>query len=413
MTRRLKNLIKEFQFTDKNRARITLGTNVRLDPVANRLELVLGPTGYPLTAELSASTWLTNPNRAKQWLLFEAVVINKKNFHNVVVTDVQYRLSVDGINALWWNGTAWATPTTGQWNTEADISANLPTFPMATQSIQVILNLSTTDPNFTPEVKRLKILYASDLEWQEEYVARSLMPMLREEFLPISEFASSLPAGRTTLDLNTIETPYDIQSIDAVYNITTDPNQLVDLFASYDPTTKIVTWTGPTALNDVIWVRFVYAPKMIMAQSQDFIELSKVPCVLIESIDSSNETQIARPDWVVDKATNAGFQLARGFQCDLDIAISFTSDKLKDLDRMSDQAKKVFQERLLRARGQDENFRLYVTSEYTQALSETQAELHIGRLRARICRAVFYPNDAKPVHGVKRFLMNGRVISGT
>lgn len=410
MTRRLKKLIKEFVFSEQFRPAITLGTNVRLNPDENRLELIAGATGYPLALNLFAKTRLTNPNRAKQWLLFEAVVQNKKNRLGVVVTSVNYRLSPDGSGDLWWDGAAWSVPGIGDWNTEAEISANLPTFPMATQSIQVIVNLATTDLNYTPEVYGLKILYASDIEFQEEYVARSLIPLLREEILPISEYAFRAPAGATTVSLKAIETTYDIQSIDAVYNATVDPNQLTDLYLSYDATTKTVIWTGAAALDDVIWVRFVYAPRVIMAQSQDYIELAKIPAILFESIDWSSETKITHTDWVVDKATNAGWRLGVGFQCDLDLSIRVTADKLKDLDRLSDQAKKFFAERLFRARGQDEHFRLYVLSEYTQALSETQSEIHSARLRARICNAVFYPNDAQPVHGVKRFLMNGKAI---
>jgi hypothetical protein len=411
MTRRLKKLIKEFVFEEKNRSRIVLGTGVRLSPEDQRLELAPLGGPYSLAPDQFATTWVTNPNRLKQWLLFEAIVKNKKDSHGAVMTSVGYRLSLDGTAHLWWNGSIWTAPSAGQWNTEAEISAHLPTFPVATQSLAVVVNLVTTNPLVTPTVKRLKFLYSSDLEFQEEYVARSLVPLMREELLPISDYAFKATAGQTTATLKAIETKYNVVSIDAVYNNASDPNQVNDLYASYDPTTKTVTWTGPAAAGDVIWIRFVYSLEIIMAQSQDFTELSKVPAVLIESVDSGEKFEIGHTDWVVDKATNAGWRLAPGFQCDLDVSIRFTADKLKDLDRMSDQAKKVFTERLFRARGQDELFRLYVTSEYTQAFSETQSELHSGRLRARICRAVFYPNDAKPVNGVQRFLMNGKVIS--
>lgn len=411
MTRRLKKLIKEFVFEEKNRPRIVLGAGVRLSPEDQRLELAPIGGPYPLTANLQATSWVSNPNRLKQWLLFEAIVKNKKDIHGAVVTSVKYRLSVDGTAHLWWNGTTWTTPSAGEWNTEAELSAHLPTFPVATQSLAVVLNLSTTDSAVTPEVKRLKFLYSSDLEFQEEYVARSLLPLMRDEILPISDYPFKASAGQTSVSLSRVETSYNVVSIDSVYNATTDPNQLTDLFASYDPTTKTVVWTPAVAAGDMIWIRFVYNPEIIMAQSQDFTQLSKLPAVLIESVDSGKKTEISHTDWVVDKATNSGWRLAPGFQCDLDVSVRFTADKLKDLDRLGDQVKKVFTERLFRARGQDELFRLYITSEYTQAFSETQSEIHSGRLRARICNAVFYPNDAKPVNGVQRFLMNGKVIS--
>lgn len=411
MTRRLKKLIKKFEFIETERNNITLGSGVRLDPVQQRLALASAIDGYPTAADLFAATRLTNPNRAKQWLLFQADVKNFKNQHGAYVTAVKYRLSSDGTTQLWWNGGAWTEASPGEWNTEAEISANLPTFSIANQSIQVVLNLSTTDPNQTPFVYSVKILYASDLEYQEEYIARSLMPMMREEILPISDYPVKVAAGATSLSLAKIETPYDIKSIDCVYNNTQDPNQLVDLYVSYDSATKVVSWSTPAALNDVIWVRFVYSPVMAMSTSQDYIEVAKVPAVLIESVDSGSAYYISDTEAVLDKTTNNGFQLAPGFQCDLDVSIRFTADKLKDLDRLSDQIKAFFNERLLRARGQDEFFRMYTIMEYAQAFSETQSELHSGRLRARICNAVFYPNDAKPIHGVQRFIMNGIALS--
>jgi hypothetical protein len=413
MTQRLRKLIKEFVFIESNRRRLTLGTSVRLNPDQSRLELVLQPaTGlYPTDPDLFATTWLTTPARAKKWLMFEAIVRNKVDFHNQLVTAVQYRLSADGVSQLWWNGTAWVAPVAGQWNSEADISTNLSSFPIATRSLQIVVNLSTTDPNQTPEVFRLKVLYASDIEFQEEYVARSLIPAMRNEIHPITDYVISSAAGQTSAALTGVEETYDIVGVDSVFNSTTDPYQLNNIFSSYNPTTKLVTWTGSPSFGDKIWIKFSYTPKMILAQSQDFTELSKIPCILIESVDSGKETKINKAEWVIDRATNAGFRLADGFQVDLDITMKLTADKLKDLDRMADQAKAFFKDRLLTSVGQDEEFRLYTISEYTQALSETQSELHSARLRARICNAVFYPNDAKPVHGVKRFLMNGIVIS--
>lgn len=412
MSRRLKKLIKEFVFEESNRERLTLGAGVRLDPATNRVLLVNDPIhGYSTAPDLFVKTWLTNPKRAKGWLIFQVDLLHKRNFHNVIVTDIRFRLSSDGANQLWWNGTTWAAASPGDWNTETQISAHLPAFPIASQSIQVIANLSTNDPSQTPELYRVKILYSSDLEYQAEYIARSLIPAMREEILPISVYPYKVKAGEVTANLNAIESTYDIQSIDCVYNNTQDPDQLTDIYASYDPTTKIVTWSLPPAPNDLIWIRFVYAPRIIMSTSQDYTELQKVPAILVESVDSSGESEINYPEFVIDKATNAGWQLAPGVQCDLDLRIRFTADKLSDLDSLSDQAKKFFKERLITARGQDEKLRLYTIQEYTQAFSETQSELHSGRLRARICNAVFYPDDAKPVYGIQRFLMNGVTIS--
>ncbi len=404
MTRRLKKLIKEFLFSEDNRRQVTLGTNVRLNPQEHRLELKLTSGGYPLTANLYAKTRLTSPATAKRWINFQADVVNK-SVGGTEVTAVRYRLSPDGVAELWWDGAAWTAAAPGQWNTEAQVANNIATF--ASRSIQVILNLSTTDGGQTPEVSCVKILWESDIEFQQEYIARSLLPAMREELRPIGELALDLTASTTTVDLNQIETAYDFMGLDSAYNVTDDPDKLVDIGASYNINTKVVTLTGPVGPGKQLLIRFAYRPAVMITRSQDFTELAKVPAICIESIVQDKKRTIQPGPHVINKETGDGWQLKDGFQSDINFTVRFTADKARDLDALGDQLKQFFLDRLLLARGQDEFVRLYTLEEYSHQPSALQSELHSARLRARISNAVFYVKEAVPVVATQRLIVTG------
>lgn len=405
MTRRLKKLVKEFLFTEDERKRVTLGTNVRLNPPENRLELkALSNGSFPTTANLFAKTRLTAPTTAKRWISFQADVKNKK-VNQTVVTSVGYRLSPDGIAELWWNGAAWVAAALGQWNTEAQVAANISAF--VGRRIQVIVNLVTSNAEHTPEVYGVKILWESDIEFQQEYIARSLIPAMREEIRPIGELALNLTASTTTVDLDQIETPYEIMGLDSAYNLTDDPDKLLDIGASYNTSTKVVTLTGALGAGKQLLIRFTYRPAIMIIQSQDYAELAKVPAICIESIVQDKRQTVEPGPHVINKETGQGWQLKGGFQSDINFTVRFTADKARDLDALGDQVKQFFLDRLLLARGQDEFVRLYTLEEYSHQPSALQSELHSARLRARISNAVFYVRDAVPIVSTQRLTVTG------
>jgi hypothetical protein len=405
---RLKKLIKAFEFSEPNRRRITLGPGVRLVANEHKLELVASSGQFSTAADLYAKTRLTSPSTCKQWIGFYVDLTNKKNSTGAVVTAVKYRLSPDGTAQLWWNGSAWMAASAGQWNTEDEVSTHIGAFPGG--PIQVILNLSTSDSSLTPEVRSVKLLWTSDVEFQQEYIARSLIPAMREEILPISDYRVGAAAALSTLNLNALETPYNIVGVDSVYNLTTDPTKQINRLTGYNATTKAVTFTA-CAPGDQLLIRFVYSPEVVIVQSQDFTELAKVPAICIESIMGGDCFTIQPGDVVFSKATGAGWQLKEGFQQDINFTVRIIADKAADLDALSDQVKLFFQDRLLRARGQDEYFRLWTLDEYNHQPNAAQSELHSARLRARISDAVFYLKDAVAVQATQRLLVTGGNLS--
>jgi len=401
---RLKKLVKRFDFSNDERRNVTLGPGVRLAYERQQLELVATNNVYSTAPDLYAKTRLTTPKTCKGWILFECEAKMKKNGAGAVVTSLGFRLSNDGSNQLWWDGSAWSPASPGQWNTESEVCDHIASF--SGQSIQVVINLKTTDGAYTPEVGAVKILWNSDIEFQQEYVARSMIPAMREEILPISEYAVDIAVNTADLDLGAIETPYDIVYVDSVYNVTDDPSKQTDLLSGYNATSKVVTFS-PVAGGKRVLVRFVYKPSIVIIQSQDFKEISKIPAICIESIFLEKSRQVDPGESVVNRATGLGWQLKEGFQEDISFTIRYVADKVADLDALGDQVKKFFQDRLLHCRGQDEYARMYTIEEYSHQPSALQSELHSARLRARILDAVFYLRDAVPVQATQRFLVTG------
>lgn len=397
---------KVFRFEEPNRSRITLGTDVRLNPKTNRLQLKESSGSFPTTANLYAKTWLANPASVKEWSRFQAIDVHYKDESATVVTSVGYRVSLDGVAELYWDGGSWTTPGANDWNTEAEINAGLPSLSVAEKKIQFVVNLATSDARFSPEVVELRLAYKSDVNYQEDYV-RSLLRALRTSIRPIAEYAVRVPATTLTIDLDAVESPYNIAGVDSAFNLTADPDLQNDIFSSYDPGTKVVTLSTPVPANEAAWIRFTYEPEVALTTSQDYVELAKVPAIVIEDVSAGSSHELPRFG-IVNKATGDALIWEEGFQVDLDVPMRLVTDKAVDQQRLADAVKSFFADNpFLVSLARDEKYRLWLLNEYDQATFPTRAEIHSGRVRARVAGALFFPLDARAATGVSRFLVTG------
>jgi hypothetical protein len=404
--RRVKHLVKRFQFNEDERKRITLGPGTRLNPETGKIQLKAVGDVYPTGADLFVKTWITNPQALKRWTGFFSEHKHAKDSLGQPITIVRFRVG-DGAQELYWNGSAWAVATSSNWNTEQEVADNIATFPVpVTKSIQIIINLRTQDEDFTPLVDNVRLLYESDLEELEDYIWRSLVPHLRLQIRPIGEHHIQLPAAANVIGLSDfpIETPYNIVGIDAVYDLTNDPGKLVDLAQAYDVANKVITLSTIVAADSLVLVRFLYEPEIAVNTDQEYIEVSKVPQIILEEIKQDDSTQEAvGPDYVINKATGTG-KKSQPTQNDISIVASWITDKDKDHARLADALKHYFASNtVLRSVGQDEEFRLWLIDEYDQRTFPSQQGLRTGRLRFRIVKALFYDEDAEDITGVLDF----------
>jgi len=407
---RLRKLIKQFDFEERNRGDITLGPGVRLHPTGNYLELEADDSGvYPTDADLYARTWVANPNSVKQWLGFEIEDVHYMDFLGDPLTALNYRLG-DGVDEYYWDGNDWII-SLALWNTEDEISANITTFPITDRKIQVIINLSTTDETVSPRVTVAKILYASDVEYQEDLIFRSLIPMLKDEIRPIADYPVVKQATSDTVDMNDypLDTPYELMDIDSVFDHTNDPNHLSDLLQSYDSGTGVITLSASIAADDVAWIKFTYRPVVAATTSQEWYELDRVPAIVLADINLVERSEFPwAADTVANKGTGEAVLVPGPTQTDVDITMRILTDKSTDQIRLVDEVRSFFSNnRHITSYAMDEKYDLCVTTDYDSRTLPGQSGLHVGIIMFRIKRALFFQEQAINTYIAQRLVIGG------
>lgn len=411
MPARLKKLIKTFSFPPNETKNVTLGSDVRHNVETHRLQLKAATDGtFPLTADLFAKTRVTTLRQLKNWLGFEVSATIPTDDLGDPLSSLGFRLS-DGVDEFRWDGANWVVNTTA-WNTEAEVADNIDQFPVTSQSIQVVINFVTTDAAVTPELLSLKLLFESEIEFQEDYIWRSLIPDLRAKVRPISDHPFNVPApARTTLDLKDdfpLQTPYNIVGIDSVYNDTADPLHLNDIFSGFDVGTLVVTLSESIGPDEVAWVRFLYEPVVAVTTGQEYSEIAKIPAIIITEIQLIESGEVAQPDSVANISQGTAVQIPGPLEADIQITMRILTDSAKDQVRLADEMKRYFMVNpLLRSKGLDELFRLWLIDEYRQTTNPSQKEIHSGRLRFRIVKALFFERPAEDVFITQQFVITG------
>lgn len=402
---RYRKWMKAFMFEEPAR-REMIFAGVVLHGQRQRLELSGVSGAYPLTADLYARTRVTTPTSCRKWSGFMALSITHKNSVGALVTDVRYRLN-DGTTDYYWStgASAWVVAAPNNWNTEQEIADHIDTWP--TQSLGVVLNLSTTDPRLTPSVTEVRLMYETDLLQLEDYIVRSFIEEMREQLRPISLLAFE-STGQTSVDLKKLQAPYDVIAIDAVYNNAIDPSHMNPLTGwAYNPGTKLLSIPAQPSGN-VVEVRFIWRPHVVLTQSQDYTEIAKIPAVVVTDIEVLRQRVIRERPYVLNKGTGQGFAFENGFQVDIRVPLLLIAPSARDLHAMGEEAQRFFANNpLLRVRGQDELYPLWTDTVYDDGFVPSQKETYSARLQARILNAVFYPEDARPITGVLRFAVTG------
>jgi hypothetical protein len=410
MARRVKRLIKRFIFEEDNRDRIDLTSNTRLDPRANRVKL-----SEPYQSSGIVKTWVTNPQSVKQWLGFQAVIHHATIGGSVggvpasvAITGAGYRLT-DGTDEYWHNGASWEVNTT-DWNTEEEVAAEISSFPVASQQLGIVVQLTTTNTAYTPELEELRVLWASDIEFHEDLIYRSLVRSLRNNVRPIADYYIKPGAATTTIDLDTfpLKTPYNVVGIDSVYDRTDDPNRLVDLLDSYNSGTNTITLNTTLPQDHVAVVRFIYEPEVSVTTSQDYHEVGKVPALVLDDIDFIDAAPLAANDEVVNKGDGSAVKVFAPIQGDLEVTLLALTDKGVDQQRLKAELQRYFENNpTLQSTGLDEAYTLWLIDEYDMRNVPSPADIHTGRVRFRIRDVVVYARDSVDSFGVQRFKLTG------
>ena len=406
---RTRKIIKHFDFAEANRPRLTLHAKVRLDPTRNRVLLKETLAGFSTDNDLYVKSWIAHPESARQWAGFQADVVLPQ-VDGAQVTSIKFRLG-DGTNERYWNGTTWVTSTT-LWNTEAEVANNIASFAATSRKLQIIANLKTTDASVSPELIRVRVLYLSDIEFQEDYIYRLLVRELRDNVRPIADYPIKLAATGTTVDLDNypLETPYNLVSIDAVFNHTDDPTHLVDLFSSYVPSTKVITLNTSVEANKTLWIQFVFAPEVAVTTSSEYHEVAKTPAIILEDVNLVRASEVGWDDSVINKDSGHGWKIPSPLRGDLEVSVLLLADKGLDLHKMADEVKRFcLNNPLVRSPGLDEEYRLWLVDEFDMANLLKLGDVHTARMNLRLVNVMFALKEAVEIHAVKRFNLTGEM----
>jgi hypothetical protein len=399
-------LIETFYWRERDRAEVTLGTGMRLHPERH----ILIPDGPPYPAAAEARTRVWAPESAKAWLSFQAQTTNRRANGGPVVTAVLFRLG-DGTTEQYWDGATWSPATTdAHWNTEAEISEHIASFPVTERKLQIAVRMTTTDTTVAAQCTSLKVLWRTAVHFLEDILYRSLVPYLKANVRPISDYYVKPGAETATIDLNDfpLRTPYNVVGIDSVFDLTDDPNQLADLYFSYDPGTQIITLTAPLPLDHLALIRFVYEPEVAVTTSPEYNELAKVPALQLENVALVDAAQTGQEDWVVARHDNGAVLVPPPIQGDLDVTLDAVADKAIDMHRMVEAAKSALTNNpTVHSNALDRTYTLWLIDEYDMRTGPASVELHTGRLRFRVRDVSVHVRDSVDKFGVTQFRMTG------
>jgi hypothetical protein len=254
------------------------GTKVRLDPSDNQLKLKLDANGdFPTDDDLFISTGLFYPTTGRAWTGFQALTTEPTD------TSLGFKLN-DDTDDYYWDGGAWSVAGLSDWSTEADIATNIATFP--SRKLRVVINLKTTDDTVSPSVASVLIGFRARIVFFEQWIYRTLVPLLRDSIRPLADWPFPKGATGTTIDLNDFEldAAFNLVDVEAAFNHTDDPDHLTDIFSGYDTGTKVITLTTSVDAGKVVWIEFAYEPEVAVFTSVDYKELAKTPAITVENL---------------------------------------------------------------------------------------------------------------------------------
>jgi len=363
-----RHYVKRLRFEELNRRLLSFSdpTKIRLNPATNQLELKADPTTgkYPTDPDLFVRAPLWHPEALTAWA---GLHLDPREALLPAGTSVGLRLN-DGTDDRFWGGASWDVSGPGDWSTEAEVAANIGSFPLTGRQLQLVVNLATTDPKVTPTVEAVFVLLEADFDYLASIIGDSLVPSLRESFGElVIDFAIVVDSGGTNLSLLDLETPFNLVDVLEVYNHEADPEHLVDIFTAYSPDEEQITVGAAFEPGQTAWLKLKVAPEIkVNWSSQDYLELAKLPAVVIDRIDTSGHEVFGSAH-----VRNVGASphplatvLKKPYRLQLDMTVTLIGEKNRTLFALQDRAlKHVSETPLLRWRAVDEELTLTTVAE--------------------------------------------------
>jgi hypothetical protein len=343
-------LVKCFVFDEDMRSRLTFSdpTKIRMLPPTlshpkGRLELKgqsIHPgnakTIYPLDTDLTVTVTPTDPAQLVQWLIFD---VTPRPSLQPAGTSVEFRLT-DGTTEYYWDAANWVAATLpAHFNDQATVTANIAQFTadVAGTKLGLVIKLATTDKYVTPTVEMIDLLFECRIDYLRSLIADALIPSLRAGLRMRIDHALRAPGG-TKVRLQDVETAYNIVSVDAAYNHDDDPLHRTNLLSSADLTSKVLLLSTSVDRGKRLWIEFTAEPEVYLNfGSQDYVEVEKIPAVVIDSFELSG-AEVSAEISARDIGTNEATVRRSPFRLALEFAVLLLAEKNRTLLAMMDRA---------------------------------------------------------------------------
>lgn len=350
-------------------------TKIRLDPSDFNVKLKMDQTTwkYPSDTDIWFRTWVTTPKSCRKLLMFESFPVIQPCDEDGNHAELYYRI-YDGTDDLWWDGVAWSVAGAGEWNTEEEINTNIDTYPiLPDRSFAITVNLRSVDTRnqITPLVKELRVLMEVHIDFLEDIVFRSLMPSIKNNVTALANYAAvpAFASDVSSIDFSQyrINTPYNIVDVERVYDLTDDIELLYNLFDSYDTGTGVITLASDLPAGHRPLIIFRYQPEIVYITHQDWIEVHKLPAIILQRVDVPVATAYNRSakEGIVNKATGDAFVVSSPWRASIEFRLHGLSASAVDEMRMISRTLEYFENnQLLRSTGLDEYYRMYLEKEF-------------------------------------------------
>jgi hypothetical protein len=330
---------------------------------------------YPTDADLSIRTRTYEPNGVRALEMVELTAVLPTDEDGAAVTSVGLRI-YDGTNELWWNGAAWSVAAAGEWNTEAEVNANIASFDASARKFGIVFNLATTDDRYTPSVSCFAVLWRGPVDWTDDILIDSLVGTMQDELTYIDDVAlPPLEAASASIDLDdyTDDQSLTYADADAVFDDVNDPTHATDLLQSYNPTTRVLTLLAAIPVGGVPYLRMFVRPHVAWDTNQDFTELGALPQVILR--DTENVVSSRYPDRsaasIVNKTTGAGVQTPAPYRATYEVTMEVNVDRTRTQARLMDDLLVFFTTGpasevgpFLRSKATDRRYRLRLIDEF-------------------------------------------------
>lgn len=384
-------------------------TKIRLDPEDYKIKLSLQESNwkYPTDSDLSVRSRTYNPEAVQQLLMIQLNSTIPVDEDGADLCTVKMRI-YNGTNEMWWNGGVWAIAGAGEWNTEAEINVNISTFDVTERKFAIVLNLQTSDANFTPIVESVFVLWQGEVDWSQDIILDSLTKTVQQEASYFDDAAlPPLPADSTTIDLDDYvdESKLTIVDVEAVYEHVSDPYHLTNLLSSYDTGTKVITLNSTMLSGGVPYIRLKVLADVAWDTHQDFTELGNLPQVILMNTRTINSSPYSfiHSSSIVRRDTNEAVKTPAPYRMTYQVTMEVRTDRTRGQQRLLDSLISLLtngpsteEGPFLKSYATDRRYRLWLQNEFTSVSPETnlsdirifQAEFNIQDVALDLSPAV-------------------------